>query len=132
MEQKARWLVFYTRPRCEKKAEENLWDSGYKVLVPKAEEVRQWSDRKKKVIVPLFPGYLFALADENRRISILETDEIINNVKFGGKLAELQPQEVENLSIIQHGPQFLEAIKTSLPGKNPNRFMICSLLTGIL
>lgn len=115
MRQKQRWLVFYTRPRSEKKAEDKLQELGYDVLVPKAQEIRQWSDRKKKVIVPLFPGYLFALADEDRRISILETDEIVSNVKFGGELAELRPQEVENLSIIKQGPQFLEPVKTELP-----------------
>ena len=68
-----RWLVFYTRPRTEKKAEQRLLDRGYNVLVPKAEEVRQWSDRKKKVIIPLFRGYLFAQVNERSRIDVLQT-----------------------------------------------------------
>ena len=110
-----RWLVFYTRPRTEKKAEQRLLDRGHHVLVPKAEEIHQWSDRKKKVIVPLFRGYLFAQVDEHKRIDVLQSPEIVCDIKFGGKPAVLQPQEVENLSIIQHKPDFLEPVEAPIP-----------------
>ncbi|MFP4228422.1 MAG: transcription termination/antitermination NusG family protein, partial [Salinivenus sp.] len=43
------WRVFYTRARAEKKCETRLQDRGIDVLVPKKTEIRQWSDRKKKV-----------------------------------------------------------------------------------
>ena len=109
------WLVFYTKPRSEKKAEDRLNEQGYNVLVPKAEEIHQWSDRKKKVIVPLFRGYLFAKVDERSRIEVLQTPEIICDIRFGGKPAVLQPEEVENLSIMQHRPDFLEPVDAPLP-----------------
>ena len=110
-----KWLVFYTRPRAEKKAEQRLLDQGMEVLVPKCEEIRQWSDRKKKVIVPLFRGYLFASVDERSRIQVLQTPEIVADVKFNGKPAELREEEVENLRIIQHKPDLLTAESTALP-----------------
>lgn len=112
---KYRWLVFYTRPRSEKKAELRLLDQGMEVLVPKCEEIRQWSDRKKKVIVPLFRGYLFASVDERSRIQVLQTPEIVCDVKFSGQPAELREEEVENLRIIQDKPDLLEAESTTLP-----------------
>lgn len=112
---KFRWLVFYTRPRSEKKAEQRLLDQGIEVLVPKCEEIRQWSDRKKKVVVPLFRGYLFASVDERSRIQVLQSPEVVCDVKFSGKPAELKEEEVENLRIIQHKPDLLEAAPTQLP-----------------
>ena len=60
------WRVFYTRARAEKKCEERLQDRRIEVLVPKKKEVRQWSDRKKEVTVPLFRNYLFR--SEERRV----------------------------------------------------------------
>lgn len=112
---KDNWHVFYTKPRSEKKAEKRLLAQGYSVLVPKAEEIRQWSDRKKKVIVPLFAGYLFAKVDEKSRLGVLQTPEILCDIKFGGQPAVLQPKEIENLKIIQKKPDFIHPVDTPVP-----------------
>ena len=53
------WYVIYTKPRSEKKVAERLSEDGVEVYCPMIKTIRQWSDRKKKVLLPMFPGYVF-------------------------------------------------------------------------
>ena len=48
------WHALYVRPRSEKKVANELIDMGFEVYLPVITVVRQWSDRRKKVIEPLF------------------------------------------------------------------------------
>jgi len=77
--------------------------------------IRQWKDRKKKVVVPLFPNYLFAHVDERERLQVLQTSGIVRCVSFGGALAEVPPEEIENLRITQNDPGCLEPLTFPLP-----------------
>ena len=66
---KKNWYVVYTKARNEKKAALLLEKSGIDVYCPTVKEVRQWSDRKKTVEVPLFSSYLFVhLAPKEREL----------------------------------------------------------------
>ena len=51
-----KWFVLCTKPRNELKVTERLTRIGVEVYTPTKIEVRQWSDRKKKVLVPLLPS----------------------------------------------------------------------------
>jgi len=54
---------------------------------------RQWSDRKKKVDVPLFRGYLFVKIDlTEEKLTVLATSGIIKFVTFSNKTVSI-PQE---------------------------------------
>ena len=101
------WRVFYTRARAEKKCEERLQDRRIEVLVPKKKEVRQWSDRKKEVTVPLFRNYLFARVDEKDRLRVLRTNGIVRCVHFDGEPARLRQGTVEQLQTAQQAPDRL-------------------------
>jgi len=98
------WRVFYTRARAEKKCEERLQDRRIDVLVPKKKEIRQWSDRKKEVTVPLFRNYLFARVDEKDRLRTLRTNGIVRCVHFDGEPARLRKETVEQLKRTQQAP----------------------------
>ncbi|GIV59070.1 UpxY family transcription antiterminator [Rhodocaloribacter litoris] len=109
------WRVFYTAPRAEKKCEQRLQERRFEVFLPKRAVIRQWKDRKKKVIEPLFPNYLFAKVDEGERIRVLQTDGIVRCVSFGGRLAQMSEEEIENLRITQNDPLRLEPLHGPLP-----------------
>lgn len=98
------WRVFYTRARAEKKCEERLQDRQIDVLVPKKKEVRQWSDRKKEVTVPLFRNYLFARVGEKGRLQVLRTKGIVRCVHFHGEPARLREETAEQLERTQAVP----------------------------
>ncbi len=111
------WRVFYTTPRAEKKCESRLQDSGIEVLLPKRIVIRQWADRKKKIIEPLFPNYIFARVDEALRLRVLQTDGIVRTVSFGSEFAIISEEEIKNLILTQNDPSRLELFGTPLPPK---------------
>lgn len=55
----AAWYAVFTRSRQEKVAAATLASLGIAHFLPLLEEERKWTDRKKVIAMPLFPGYLF-------------------------------------------------------------------------
>ena len=53
------WRVLYVKPRSEKKTTDALIALGLQVYAPTQRVQRQWKDRKKRVEIPLFNGYIF-------------------------------------------------------------------------
>ena len=53
------WFALYTRPRHEQRVYDRLCAAETESFLPMMEMVRQWSDRRKRVMLPLFPGYMF-------------------------------------------------------------------------
>ena len=51
-----KWFVLCTKPRNELKVSGRLSRLGIEAYTPTRIEVRQWSDRKRKVIIPLLPS----------------------------------------------------------------------------
>jgi len=95
------WRVFYTKSRAEKQCEVRLRAAGLDVFLPKRRVIRQWSDRKKKVIEPLFSGYFFANVCERGRLDVLEDPGIVGSVRIGRELVEMPQREVDSLLLLQ-------------------------------
>jgi len=53
------WYAILSRSRHEKVAATALTNAGILSFLPLVKEVHRWSDRRKLVEVPLFPGYVF-------------------------------------------------------------------------
>lgn len=104
------WRVFYTKPRSEKKVAERLGAAGHEVLLPMRTTIRQWSDRKQKVEVPLFPSYLFAHVDERGRLDVLQDEAVVKTVHFGGRLATVSAGEIQLLRSLLETPERVEAV----------------------
>lgn len=54
-----KWYAVHTRARHEKVVAAQLRGRGVETYLPLVEEIHRWSDRRKRVQVPLFPGYAF-------------------------------------------------------------------------
>jgi transcription antitermination factor NusG len=89
------WFVFYTKSRQEKKVRDLLLKTGRSVFLPMQKVMRQWSDRKKKVEVPLFNSYIFVLDFEHNIPAILTVPGLAWNIKHNGKPAVLRNHELE-------------------------------------
>ena len=59
VEDKKDWYAIYTMPRSEKKVYNRIIESGIEAYLPLLTTVRIWSDRKKKVSLPLIPSFVF-------------------------------------------------------------------------
>lgn len=89
------WYVLYTKPRTEKKVAERLMDAGFEVYCPIVTTVRQWSDRRKKVKVPLFNSYIFIRTTEAHRTEILQTPGVVCFLFWLKKPAIVRDAEIE-------------------------------------
>jgi transcription antitermination factor NusG len=99
------WFAVETRYRFEKKVVSQLDNKGFDVFLPLLTEHHTWSDRKKVVTTPLFPGYAFVSLDQSNdaRRLVLQTVGMIGFVSFGGIIAEVPCQEIESLKLLLQG-----------------------------
>ena len=92
-----KWYALYTKSRHEKRVVESLTSEGFDVFCPMIKTVKQWSDRKMKVSVPLIPSYIFIKVDEENRTKILSNPSILNFVYWLGKPAVIKNNEIDRL-----------------------------------
>ncbi len=92
-----KWYVFYTYPKFEKKVHDYLLEKGYESFLPVHWVVRQWSDRKKRMQVPMFPNYIFVKIECNKVFEVLKTPKLVSCVKFNNVPACLRQAEVDNI-----------------------------------
>ena len=88
------WYAIYTKSRSEKKVTERLSDAGIEAYCPLIKTLRQWSDRKKKVQLPMFPGYVFVCVSEIERTLVLQDFGVLNFVFWLGKPAVIRENEI--------------------------------------
>lgn len=89
-----KWMAVYTKPRWEKKVDRVLLQKGITSWCPVQKTERQWSDRKKIVEVPLFTSYVFVNISPDEKLSVLQTDGILNFVHYLGKPAVIRDEEI--------------------------------------
>lgn len=96
-ENKQAWIALYTQPRREKVVARQLTEHGMESYLPMWKVVRQWSDRRKKVEVPLIPSYVFLHIDPRLYIKVYDFPGIVRVLTFNGRVAIVQPEEIELL-----------------------------------
>ena len=77
MKNKKNWWALYTKPRHEKKAKLEIEKKGITVYLPLNRVLRQWSDRKKWIEEPLFPGYIFIHGDAVERHQAVQSNGVV-------------------------------------------------------
>ncbi|MFV8370427.1 UpxY family transcription antiterminator [Flavobacterium sp. LB2R40] len=88
------WYVVYTKPKWEKKVAEQLKKIGIACYCPLIIQERQWSDRKKKVEVPLFNSYVFVQVGETDRNSVFQSVGAVRYLFWLGKPAVVRDEEI--------------------------------------
>jgi transcription termination/antitermination protein NusG len=63
------WYAVHTRSRHEDQAHIGLTQKAFNAFLPKIEVWSKRKDRRKKILIPLFPGYLF--------VELLSLDNVI-------------------------------------------------------
>ena len=96
------WFALQTRYRFEKKVEAQLSGKGMEVFLPLRKESRDWSDRKKVLMVPLFPGYAFVRSSRSvaLRLLVLQTAGVMGFVSFSGTAATVPEKQIEDLRLL--------------------------------
>lgn len=91
------WYALYTEPRNEKKVTEKLKYLGIEVYCPLVTQIKQWSDRKKKVEVPLLPSYVFVKLEETNRDVVFQVSGVVRYLYWLGKPAVIRNEEIEQM-----------------------------------
>ncbi|WP_194774231.1 UpxY family transcription antiterminator [Pararhodonellum marinum] len=115
---KTNWFVMYTAPRAEKRVADRLSEKGVSVYLPMIEELRQWSDRKKKVKRPLFNGYLFVNTSKDRLWESLQVQGAVKFVNFSGDHATVREEEIDAIKRVVETGVSVEVSSTQIePGE---------------
>lgn len=88
------WMAIYTKCNHERAVARSLADRSLEVFLPTYKEVREWSDRKKHVELPLFANYLFARIPRERRIEVVRCPGVVGIVANGSDHAIVSEGEI--------------------------------------
>ncbi|ESP63057.1 Transcriptional activator RfaH [Smithella sp. ME-1] len=75
------WYVVHTRSRHEYKVNTRLIQKNLTTFLPEIESWSKQKDRRKKILLPLFPGYVFTevnVLDNETKLSILKTAGVVS------------------------------------------------------
>lgn len=92
------WYAVYTAPQHEKSALKHLGLREIESFLPTYETVRNWKNRQKvKLILPLFPAYLFVRINLTERARVLQSPGVLRIVGNSKESVPLPDSEVEFL-----------------------------------
>lgn len=108
------WFVVKTKSRFEKKVYAQLQDLGYTAFLPLEIKFSLWSDRMKKVEVPLIPSVIFVENPKVDKERIYLIPGVYQILKSNGKIGEVTPKEIDHLRILTSSEFTFEEI---IPGE---------------
>jgi transcription antitermination factor NusG len=91
------WYAVYTCANHERKIAAQFQRREVEYLLPQYDSVRKWKDRRVRLQLPLFPGYVFVRLALENRLRVLEVPGVARLVGFGGQPCALQDEEIEAL-----------------------------------
>jgi transcription antitermination factor NusG len=94
-DQAYKWYALYTKARAEKKVLEQLTQMGIKAYLPLKRVLRQWSDRKKWVDVPVISSYIFIKIPETDYRKVFDARGVVAYVSYKGKAVTIPDHEIE-------------------------------------
>jgi transcription antitermination factor NusG len=91
------WYACYTRARHEKRVDEQLERRGFETYLPLLTQERQWSDRRKRVEFPMFPGYVFGRFKLEQLHDVLTVPGVATVIRHNGVPSPIHDEELENV-----------------------------------
>jgi len=95
------WYVVQTNSRAESKVANRLENKHIQTYLPTFSTFRIWSDRKKKVTLPLIPSVVFIHCNSEQLQTVYSIDSVYSVLKFNGKPAIVRNHEIEQLRILE-------------------------------
>ncbi len=90
------WYAVYTVVRHEKSVNLALAERNIETFLPVREVVSQWTDRKKKVHLSLFPGYLFvSISLRDKYLDVLNTRGVVRVLGTNGVPSPVPLEQVD-------------------------------------
>ena len=96
-EDELKWYVLYTKSRSEKKVNTRLTDLNITTYLPLKKTLRQWSDRKKFVDMPLINSYIFVKTRRDLLYNMIKIEGVTRYISFSGRPVEVRQKEIDIL-----------------------------------
>ena len=96
------WYAIHTRSRFEQKVYDGFCGKSIEAFLPKMQVMSRRKDRRKKILVPLLPGYVFVHFNLNHEKywDIIKTVGVVRMVGFDGRPVPANEEEVNSLMIL--------------------------------
>ncbi len=99
-----RWYAVYTRANHERRVAGQLAEREVEHFLPEYESVRQWKDRRVRLQMPLFPGYVFVHVALRERLRVLQVPGVARLVGFHGSPTPMPEEDVNRIrEFLGHG-----------------------------
>lgn len=89
------WYVVYTNANHEKRVTHQLESRSVEHFLPLYESGRRWKDRRVRLHMPLFPGYVFVKLALRDQLQILQIPGVVRLVSFNGHPTSLPQEDIE-------------------------------------
>jgi len=93
------WYALQCWVRKEGMVASRLEGQGFECFLPKYKSIREWSDRRKEVEQPLFPGYLFCRFEYSQRRPVVVTPGVLQVVGCSRTPVPVENREIEALQL---------------------------------
>ena len=100
IQQRKNWYTIFTRPRTEKKVASQVEELGAESFLPVHKVIKQWSDRKKRMEVPLFPNYVFVRTHEKALHSLFTIKHLVKFVSIERRPVVVREKEIDTIKLI--------------------------------
>jgi transcription termination/antitermination protein NusG len=99
------WYAIQTRARHEKVVAERLQEQGMTTFLPLVTEVHRWSDRKKKVEIPLFSCYVFVRMTPTgeERLRLYRVNGVFRIVGVHGEGVAIPDEQIDSIRTLVQG-----------------------------
>ena len=109
LEYQEHWHALYTRHQHEKSVAESLLSKGHRGFLPIYEAAHRWRDRTKRLLLPLFPTYVFIHGGMDRQLQILSTPGLIGIVgRTSGRPGVIPADQIAAVRRIVEGTRRFE------------------------
>lgn len=125
------WLVIRTRPRWEMKVYNQIVLKKIDTFLPLITTIKQWSDRKTKIKIPMFNSYIFVnVTPEERLLAIRDTIGAMNYIYYNDRPAVVSAKEIEIIKLSLTSPDKIK-IESNLVTKGDYVQVISGPFTGM-
>ena len=97
-----KWYAVHTRSNFEAKLFSSLCRKSITAFLPRLSVPSRRKDRRKTILIPMFPGYIFVQTDlhPENRLELVKTPGLVSLVGINGQPQPLSAQEISNLIIL--------------------------------
>lgn len=92
-----KWYVLYTRTNFEMKVNADILTREFESYLPLQTIWRKWSDRRKRLFVPLFPNYVFVKMPLREKTKVLSIPGVIKLISVDREPIAVSEDDLEKV-----------------------------------